>query len=149
MNCEPSTDKYSGASLLYGSLCSVSKTAEHYGITRQAMWKILKRRGCKMLPLRRSGTENHFYRGGPLAHKYSTQAVERAIKRGALIPKPCEVCGKYGMLKDGRRNVQAHHSDYNKPLLVNWLCRVHHVEWHENNTAVPWSRSKRRSRGKS
>lgn len=35
---------------------------------------------------------------------------------------PCEVCGD--------PNVHAHHEDYTKPLEVNWLCPLHHVERH-------------------
>lgn len=42
------------------------------------------------------------------------------IKRGKLIPQPCEVCGN--------PEVQSHHDDYSKPLQVRWLCRVHHLE---------------------
>ena len=44
--------------------------------------------------------------------------VRRAVKKGTLVPMPCEVCG---CLK-----VQAHHDDYSKPLSVRWLCFHHH-----------------------
>ena len=39
------------------------------------------------------------------------------IKRGKVKKLPCRVCGEI--------NSQAHHSDYSKPLEVEWYCRVH------------------------
>lgn len=48
--------------------------------------------------------------------------VFRAIKRGALIRQPCEVCGQFGR--------DAHHDDYDKPLDVRWFCRSHHMAQH-------------------
>lgn len=40
-----------------------------------------------------------------------------------LIPQPCEVCGT-------RKQIDAHHDDYSKPLDVRWLCRSHHRQHH-------------------
>lgn len=34
------------------------------------------------------------------------------------VKKPCEVCGEI--------KVDMHHDDYTKPLLVRFLCRLHH-----------------------
>ena len=48
--------------------------------------------------------------------------VQRAVNKGRLIKKPCEVCGK--------KKVEGHHNDYMKPLEVRWLCRKHHAELH-------------------
>lgn len=42
-----------------------------------------------------------------------------AIKLGILIPQPCEI-------QPCTEPVQAHHTDYAKPLAVRWLCRGHH-----------------------
>ena len=41
-----------------------------------------------------------------------------AIQLGVLVRQPCEVCGS--------EKVQAHHTDYAKPLEVRWLCKAHH-----------------------
>ena len=49
-------------------------------------------------------------------------AVQRALKSGALVKLPCEVCAD--------TNVDGHHDDYSKPLDVRWLCRQHHVRLH-------------------
>ena len=48
--------------------------------------------------------------------------VGLALKCGALIRKPCEMCGA--------TKVQAHHDDYAKPLEVRWLCKEHHDAVH-------------------
>jgi hypothetical protein len=55
--------------------------------------------------------------------KYSAHCrVGSAIKTGRLVPAPCEVCGS--------TEVHGHHTDYDKPLDVMWLCSEHHVAWH-------------------
>lgn len=40
------------------------------------------------------------------------------IKCGRLKRKPCAACGS--------AKVQAHHTDYSKPLKIAWLCIPHH-----------------------
>lgn len=64
------------------------------------------------------------YRDDPARrHKHEARwAVQRAIRSGRLVREPCHVCGK--------RRVDAHHDDYSKPLMVRWLCRTHHNEFH-------------------
>lgn len=58
------------------------------------------------------------------------QRTARAIKSGKLLPRPCKVCGG--------KNVQAHHSDYSRPLDITWLCYAHHMEAHGKiGTAKP------------
>lgn len=48
--------------------------------------------------------------------------VANEIRMGRLFKKPCKKCGS--------KKVQAHHSDYSKPLKVMWLCSKHHQELH-------------------
>ena len=52
----------------------------------------------------------------------SRAITRRAIQAGTLVRQPCEVCGN--------PDVDAHHTDYEQPLLVQWLCRQHHMETH-------------------
>lgn len=42
------------------------------------------------------------------------------VLTGKIIKKPCQICGDI--------KTQAHHTDYNKPLNVQWLCFNHHFE---------------------
>jgi uncharacterized protein YdaU (DUF1376 family) len=66
----------------------------------------------------------------PAVHRTRERArgqARRALARGALIRKPCEVCGNDA--------VEMHHDDYDKPLDVRWLCKRHHDEFH--NRIVP------------
>lgn len=60
--------------------------------------------------------------------KKATTAVSHAIRDGKLKKQPCEVCGE--------RIAEAHHDDYNYPLVVRWLCKDCHAEWHRNNKPI-------------
>jgi hypothetical protein len=53
----------------------------------------------------------------------------RAIRSGALIKQPCEVCAN--------PKSEAHHDDYSKPLEVRWLCKAHHSEHHSKYKLSP------------
>ena len=59
------------------------------------------------------------------ANRHKTRAhsaVQRAVKRGDLIrPNVCEHCG-------AEQFTEASHTDYNKPLDVEWLCRPCHMK---------------------
>lgn len=43
--------------------------------------------------------------------------------RGWLEPQPCESCGSV--------DVQKHHTDYSKPLDIEWLCAPCHQAHHK------------------
>lgn len=59
--------------------------------------------------------------------------VSYAVKTGKLVKQPCEKCGK-------QVRIEAHHTDYSKPLDVVWLCRQHHKEIHRThgNEEIPY-----------
>ncbi len=126
---------YDEAVKMYEAGLSIQDVGDYYGVTRQSMHDTLKRRDVKFRPQRKYGEDNHFYRGGVTAEDRSQNLAERAFEKGILIPEPCEICGEFGQMKDGRRKVQAHHDDYSKPLEVRWLCQKHHHEWHKANKA--------------
>lgn len=65
----------------------------------------------------------------PLKEK-ARQKLHQAIYSGKIDKKPCEVCGK-------KKYIQAHHSDYSKPLEVTWLCAIHHAEEHKKLKLTP------------
>ncbi len=120
----------------YADGLSCGAIAKFYGVSRQSMWQLMKSRGVQFRPKLRYGTDNHFWRGGTASDQRCWGLTEKAIKRGRLVPQPCESCGATGRMADGRNKVQAHHDDYNKPLEVRWLCQEHHHEWHRNNAPV-------------
>jgi predicted HTH domain antitoxin len=117
---------------------SLAPIAEYFGVSRQAMWDLLRRR-VTMRPQKRYGSDNHFWRGGVRADGRAHDITEKAIERGVLVrPDKCDTCAGSGAgFRDGRHSIQAHHCDYNKPLDVMWLCQPCHHEWHRTNTAVP------------
>ncbi len=140
-------DKYGGGKMtrdpkydcsvdLYNRGMSIQDCADFFGITRQAMHMILKRRGCKFRDNKRFNKETHFYRGGRTpGQKRACHLVEKAVKKGVITPTTtCEHCGAVKPFRGGRCGIQAHHNDYNKPLEVVWLCQKCHHEWHKINT---------------
>lgn len=51
-------------------------------------------------------------------------AVGNAVRDGRLEPQPCFVCGA---------KADAHHADYDAPLAVTWLCKLHHAQTHKEH----------------
>lgn len=51
--------------------------------------------------------------------------VYRAVRAGRLERGPCEHADR-----ECRGPVQAHHDDYDRPLVVRWLCALHHRRLH-------------------
>lgn len=123
---------------MYADGLSFADIAPYFGVTRNALWDLLKRRGLKTRPRERYGADNTFYRGGSNDTERAHNLVDKAVMRGRLIrASQCETCGVSGEFKDGRSAIHAHHDDYNHPLAVRWLCQPCHHEWHRLNKPVP------------
>ena len=72
---------------------------------------------------KRDAEKNAAYdRARPNKKKNARSLIRKRIWRGKMKRQPCEVCGL--------PNADAHHHDYNKPLEIRWLCRVHHAKEH-------------------
>jgi len=72
--------------------------------------------------------QNAYQNGGlPIEEKQkrikARSIANHAIREGKLKRKPCEACGN--------KKSQAHHSDYSKPLKINWLCKKCHWQEHK------------------
>ena len=128
---------YDYAVKMYSLGLSIGNIATYYGITRQAMHKILQRRQVVFRPQRRYGKDNHFFRGGVVRKGNANDLIERALLKGSIKkPDTCEDCKETGTFIDGRSALQSHHKDYNKPLDVTWLCQGCHHEWHKHNSPI-------------
>jgi hypothetical protein len=53
---------------------------------------------------------------------WAQASLRSALNRGLIVQQPCEDCGD--------TNAEAHHDDYDKPMCVRWLCRLHHKAVH-------------------
>jgi|LSQX01.1.fsa_nt_gb hypothetical protein len=49
--------------------------------------------------------------------------IRNGIRDGIIFPLPCEICG--------HEKTEAHHSHYDLPLHVTWLCSKHHAKLHK------------------
>ncbi len=54
-------------------------------------------------------------------------AVRTALKNGTIVRGFCEICGS--------PLTEAHHDNYDYPLQVKWLCKIHHIASHQENNA--------------
>jgi hypothetical protein len=66
-----------------------------------------------------------YRRKNPLEKKKhdARQKLNTAIRYKRMSRRPC-FCGK--------KKSEAHHENYNKPLDVQWLCKLHHEQLHHN-----------------
>lgn len=55
--------------------------------------------------------------------RWAHGCLQSALRRGLLERAPCAVCGE--------EKVDGHHPDYDRPMLVVWLCRKHHCAAHK------------------
>jgi protein-arginine kinase activator protein McsA len=66
----------------------------------------------------------------PLKDK-ARRLVYRAIQKSILVkPDICSTCGT------PNNQIEAHHDNYNYPLVVRWLCKNCHAKWHNFNKPI-------------
>ena len=57
--------------------------------------------------------------------KFLCRSQTRSLRIQGIIKKEnCEVCNS--------DKAETHHTDYNSPYHIKWLCKKHHVEEHQN-----------------
>lgn len=105
---------------------SLAAVASQLGTHAPAVRRALIARGVVM---------RQVHMGGVRRHTDAILIANCAIQEGDLVRGPCEVCGVSGFTPQGRPAVIGHHDDYNLPLVVRWLCPLHHRQWHQNNQA--------------
>lgn len=57
--------------------------------------------------------------------KEAYHITSNAMRDGKLQKEPCFVCGS--------EDAEAHHSMYDEPLAVTWLCPTHHAQTHREH----------------
>jgi hypothetical protein len=106
------------------SVIEYQKTPNGRKVKRAAAYKYARTEHGKKLQGLRLKKHNNKHRKRYRARKL----IGMAILKGRLARQPCEKCGN--------EKAHAHHSDYNKPKMIQWLCHTHHIEWHNNNLPI-------------
>ena len=92
---------------------------------------------CKIYPVRLNGRYckkchakymRTWRKINPLSHEQRKKDNCRSyayvyLKRGKIQRESCEICGSIA---------QMHHDNYDKPLDIRWLCRNHHLIFHQS-----------------
>ena len=106
---------------VYKKYCTSDKYREKLNEYRRTYEKIYRKTEKYKLYIEKS---NERKRNNNLYKKQQNcrNLTRLRIQKGILIKQPCEICSEL--------KVEAHHTDYNKPLLVKWLCHKHHMELH-------------------
>jgi len=87
------------------------KNREHYVAYDKRREQRAERKAFKSVAQKRYAAKNPGKRRARIK-------VGNAIRDQRLVRQPCKDCGS--------EQSQAHHSDYRKPLLVEWLCKDCH-----------------------
>lgn len=102
--------------------CTKRDVTENYAKRRKQFAEYERRRTAD--PVRRAKRTEYQRRSRERNRKkyVARRRVSQAVRSGVLVPRPCENCGSV--------LVQAHHSDYDKPIQVSWLCFSCHLAEH-------------------
>jgi DNA-binding CsgD family transcriptional regulator len=120
---------------------TIKRTLNRLGICRsveaQERLSVHKREGIVKSNSKRVGDKNPVWKGGISSNNYHYKKIQIArypervnarrilneeVRAGRIKRGPCVICGVL--------RTQGHHEDYQKPLSVIWLCRMHHREEH-------------------
>lgn len=101
---------------------SVIQYLRKYKAQDPEKWKEIKRKWN----IENREKHNEYNRNYHAIHKAEGKDQARLkasyeLNKGRLGKQPCQVCGT-------EDNLEMHHPDYSQPLLVEWLCRPHHIE---------------------
>ena len=110
--------------------CTKRDVAAHY---RDALEKIIAYERARQQTEHRRAKQRQYGRARARRSPEKNRArliTKRAVLRGLIARLPCAVCGQTGA-------VEAHHTDYSKPLDVVWLCHSHHKQVHGCNSWPP------------
>ena len=124
---KPTNEFYKHAEMADGYLnkcksCTKSDVAKHRSENLDKVREYDRNRSKEQHRIDKATDITKLWRQADKRRSRAHNAVARAVKKGVLIPQPCQICGSI--------DVVAHHEDYDKPLDVNWLCQAHHVAHH-------------------
>lgn len=96
------------------TVCKETKSLDQFN--KRPDRKIGYRSECK-----RCQYDRQYRRIKKCRQKYNAKHTARIAHKKGLLKKPkfCQLCGK-------EKPLDKHHSDYNKPLKVIWICRQCH-----------------------
>jgi hypothetical protein len=101
-----------------------AKVKRERGICKCGAQLRYKQRNCKAC---HAATMRQYRRVNPMTPMQREKDKIRSLAKhyyqtGRIVKTQCELCGD--------PNSEMHHPDYNKPLMVVWLCRPHHLNVH-------------------
>jgi hypothetical protein len=125
---KPLEDFYKHESMADGHLnkckeCTKNDANEHRLRNLEKIREYDRERAKRPERIKRNLEVNKRWRQEDKRRGKAHHAVAYALKKGTLIPLPCEWCGDEKSL--------AHHEDYDKPLEVVWLCQPCHKKRHK------------------
>lgn len=101
-------------------LCTIKQVKKYYWANRDKCLRESKERDRKRPDLMCARVKR--YRNKYPERQRARKTLREKIRRGELQRGCCNICSQ--------PNAEGHHSDYNKPDEVVWLCKLHHMRLH-------------------